>query len=162
MTAFRPSPWLAYTSGALAALLVATLGTSVTDLGPWYQLLSKPSWQPPGWIFVPAWTAIFGLWGLSAALAWRAAPDDVERDWVVSLFALNGLLNVFWSFLFFYLKRPDWALHEAAVLWLSIAVMILFLARFAKLSAWLLVPYLAWVSYAIGLNYAVVRLNAPF
>ncbi len=78
------------------------------------------------------------------------------------LFALNGFVNVFWSLLFFRLRRPDWALAEVGFLWLSILVLIVYLGRIHRTSGWLLAPYLAWVSFAATLNVAVVRLNGPF
>jgi translocator protein len=147
---------------AIAALLVASLGATITDLGPWYGNLVKPSWQPPDWLFGPAWTLIFGLSALSAATAWRDAPSRSARDWVIALFALNGFLNLLWSLLFFRVKRPDWALAEVALLWLSILVLIVFLGRFSRTGSRLLWPYLAWVTFAAALNWRIVSLNAPF
>ncbi|WP_088347916.1 MULTISPECIES: TspO/MBR family protein [Rhodomicrobium] len=146
----------------LAALLVATVGGTVTDIGPWYQSLQKPAWQPPDWLFGPAWTLIFALAGLSAATAWRDEPTREDREWLVALFSLNGFLNVLWSLLFFRMRRPDWALIEVGALWLSILVLILVLARYSRPAALLLVPYLAWVTFASALNWRVVQLNAPF
>jgi tryptophan-rich sensory protein len=147
---------------ASAAVAVAGLGALMTDLGPWYVALRKPSWQPPDWLFGPAWTLIFGLCALSGYLAWRNAPNRGGRDGVIALFALNAFLNVFWSALFFRLKRPDWALPESGLLWLSILLMIVALFRYSKTASALLVPYLAWVLFATVLNWAVVELNAPF
>jgi len=145
-----------------SAILVASVGATMTDIGPWYQGLAKPSWQPPDWLFGPAWTLIFALAALSAATAWRDAPDQASREWMVGLFAINGVLNILWSALFFRLRRPDWALVEVAFLWLSVLALILLLRRDSRLAAWLLSPYLAWVTFAAVLNLAVVRLNAPF
>jgi len=145
-----------------SAILVASVGATMTDIGPWYQGLAKPSWQPPDWLFGPAWTLIFALAALSAATAWRDAPDQASREWMVGLFAINGVLNILWSALFFRLRRPDWALVEVAFLWLSVLALILLLRRYSRLAAWLLSPYLAWVTFAAVLNLAVVRLNAPF
>ncbi len=147
---------------ALSAIGLAALGALMTDLGPWYIDLRKPSWQPPDWLFGPVWTLIFGLCALSGYLAWRNAPNRGGRDGVIALFALNGVLNVVWSALFFRFRRPDWALIESGLLWLSILLMIVALVRYSKVSSALLVPYLAWVSFATVLNWAVVRLNAPF
>lgn len=147
---------------AIAALLVASVGATITDLGPWYRNLVKPSWQPPDWLFGPAWTLIFGLSALSAATAWRDAPSRPTRDWVIALFALNGFLNLLWSLLFFRVKRPDWALAEVALLWLSVLVLIVFLGRFSRTCSRLLWPYLAWVTFAAALNWRIVSLNAPF
>lgn len=146
---------------AFAALLVAGLGSTVTDLGPWYRGLAKPDWQPPDWLFGPAWTLIFALAALSAATAWRDAPSREAREWVVLLFAVNGFLNVLWSLLFFRLQRPDWALVEVALLWISILLLIIYLARFSR-SGRLLWPYLAWVGFAAALNWRIVQLNGPF
>ncbi len=80
----------------------------------------------------------------------------------MGLFAVNGFLNVFWSLLFFKLRRPDLALYENAIFWLSIVVLIVFLARRSVLASALLAPYLVWVSIAAVLNYEVVVLNGPF
>jgi benzodiazapine receptor len=147
---------------ALAALLVASVGATITDLGPWYRSLAKPSWQPPDWLFGPVWTLIFALAALSAATAWRDAPSRAARDWIIALFALNGFLNLMWSLLFFRVKRPDWALGEVVLLWLSVLALILFLGRFSRGGSRLLWPYLAWVTFAGVLNWRVVALNAPF
>lgn len=145
-----------------AALFVAMLGGTVTDLGPWYQALRKPDWQPPDPAFGIIWTTVFALTAAAAVITWRRAPKGAEREWLIGLFALNGFLNVLWSLLFFRLQRPDWALIEVAVLWLSIVALIIFCARHARLAGVLLTPYLIWVSLASVLNFDVVRLNEPF
>jgi tryptophan-rich sensory protein len=147
---------------AAAALTVAGVGGTMTVLGPWYHGLIKPSWQPPDAAFGVVWTVIFALSAASGAIAWRRAPSADVREWTLGLFALNGFLNVVWSLIFFRLQRPDWALWEVAGLWLSIAILIVFLARFSKVASALLAPYLVWVSIASVLNYEVVRLNPPF
>lgn len=153
---------LPVTVATLAAMCVAALGATVTDLGPWYQALAKPGWNPPDLVFPMGWTVIYALITVAMVTAWRAAPTNAEAEWVIGLFALNGFLNITWSILFFRLQRPDWALIEVAVLWLSIVVLIGFCGRFSRGSAALLLPYLAWVSFAAALNWAVVELNAPF
>ncbi|EWS56909.1 tryptophan-rich sensory protein [Methylibium sp. Pch-M] len=147
---------------AAAALAVAGLGGLMTDLGPWYQRLVQPPWKPPDWLFGPAWTAIFALAAMAGVIAWRRAPRRVDREWMLALFALNGFLNVLWSLLFFRLHRPDWALFEVLLLWLSILLLIGVLARYARIASLLLLPYLAWVAFAGFLNLATVRLNGPF
>lgn len=144
------------------AILIGTLGGTLTDIGPWYQNLRKPSWQPPDWLFGPAWTLIFALATVSAVHAWRNARDRSEREWVVGLFALNGFLNVLWSTLFFKFRHPDWALVEVVFLWLSILLPMIVFWRFSKAASLYLLPYLAWVSFAAFLNYTIVKLNAPF
>lgn len=158
----RGSFWKPVLIAAAAAIFIAMLGGTLTDTGPWYQSLRKPAWQPPDWLFGPAWTLIFALATASAVHAWRNADSRAQREWVVALFALNGFLNVLWSTLFFALKRPDWALIEVALLWLSILLPILVFRSFAKPASLYLIPYLLWVSFAAFLNLTVVRLNAPF
>ena len=147
---------------AAFAAMVAAVGGTMTDLGPWYQSLEQPSFKPPDWAFGPIWTVVLALAVLSAAMAWRAAPSRGVRDAVLMLFLLNGVLNILWSVLFFAFRRPDWALFEVLFLWASIATLIIVLWRFARMAALLLVPYVIWVSVAAALNLAVVRLNPPF
>ena len=147
---------------ALVAVLVAAVGGTMTDLGPWYQSLEQPNWRPPDWAFGTIWTVVLSLVVLSAAAAWRAAPNRGVRDALLVLFLANGFLNILWSVLFFAFRRPDWALFEVLFLWASIVVLIAVLWRFARMAALLLVPYLLWVSIAGALNLAIVRLNAPF
>ena len=147
---------------ALAALTVAVVGGVMTDIGPWYLSLIKPAWQPPDWLFGPAWTLIFSLAAASGVIAWRDAPNQSSREWMLALFALNGFLNVLWSLLFFRLRRPDWALMEVGFLWLSVALLMLVLWRYSRKASLLLIPYLVWITFAAALNWATVRLNAPF
>lgn len=162
MTAWQHPRWTPIAVAGLAALTVAMVGGAVTELGPWYQGLRQPDWKPPDWLFGPVWTVIFGLTAWSAATAWRAAPHRVVRTWVVALFSLNAALNVLWSWLFFSAKRPDWALVEVFLLWLSILMLAVLLFRFSRTASWLLIPYLVWVTFAGVLNFSVVELNAPF
>lgn len=160
--AARRGFWKPVLIAAGVAVFIGVLGGTLTDTGPWYQNLIKPSWQPPDWLFGPAWTLIFALATVSAVYAWRDAQDRGQRESVIGLFALNGFLNVLWSTLFFALKRPDWALIEVVLLWLSILLPIVAFWRFARPASVYLLPYLAWVSFAAFLNLTVVRLNAPF
>jgi benzodiazapine receptor len=158
----RGRRWTPVAAAAVAALAVATLGAVVTELGPWYYALQQPAWKPPDWLFGPAWTFIFACAALAGVAAWRDAPDRRMRAQLVVLFALNAFLNILWSVLFFRLQRPDWALAEVALLWLSIAALIVVVAPHSRSAGWLLVPYLGWVTFAALLNLAVVRLNYPF
>ena len=149
-------------AAALAAAAVAGLGALTTQLGSWYYQLHKPTWQPPDWLFGPAWTLIFALAALAGVLYWRRERNRDARMLIIGVFALNGFLNTLWSLLFFRLRRPDWSLYEVGFLWLSIALLIILLSRASRTAAWLLVPYLAWVSFASVLNWKIVQLNAPF
>ncbi|MFN8757657.1 MAG: TspO/MBR family protein [Tagaea sp.] len=149
-------------AGAVCAVLVAGLGGAMTDVGPWYEALDKPAWQPPGWLFGPVWTVIFACCAWSFAEAWAAARNGAARATILWLFGFNMFLNVAWSGLFFAWQRPDWALIEVVLLWLSIAALILALRPVSARASVLLVPYLVWVSIAAFLNWEIVRLNGPF
>jgi len=147
---------------AVAAAVVAALGATITDLGPWYQGLSKPDWNPPDVVFPVGWTIIYALNTAAIVSAWRAAPTPKVSDRVVGLFALNAFLNIGWSMLFFRIERPDWALVEVGFLLASIVSLIVYCGRYSKNAALLFVPYLLWVSFASVLNWAIVDLNGPF
>ena len=131
-------------------------------MGPWYYGLRVPRWKPPDWLFGPAWTFIFACAAWAGAYAWLGARTAATRGIILALFALNLAFNILWSWLFFRLQRPDYALVEVGLLWLSIVVLIIVLRRHSRTAGWLLAPYLAWVTFAAALNYAIVRLNAPF
>ena len=134
----------------------------MTPIDAWYRDLRKPSWQPPNWVFGPAWTVILGLAAWSAVVAWSAAPDDLTRRTVIILFAVNAVFHLLWSPLFFRLRRPDWALGEVVFLWASLIALVGGLWPISHLASLLIVPYLLWVSFAAYLNLTIVRLNGPF
>lgn len=144
------------------ALVTAVVGGSITVLDEWYYALQQPNWAPPDYMFGVIWTSIFAMIAVSGVLAWEKAPTRRDTEISLGLFALNGFLNLGWSFLFFRLHRPDLAFYELIALWLSVLILILFCGRFSKWSALLLVPYLIWVTIAGALNYQVVQLNGPF
>lgn len=162
MTSAGRRPWRPILVAAAAAMTVAALGTLATDLGPWYRNLEQPSWKPPDALFGPAWTLIYIFVVLSAAYAWRDAPTKIDRHGVVALYCLNALLNVLWSVLFFRFQRPDWALIEVVLFWLSILIIMIVVAGFSRMACAMLLPYLAWVAFAGWLNLAVLRLNPSF
>jgi translocator protein len=147
---------------AASVSVVAVVGGLMTDVGPWYENLRFPKLRPPNWLFGPAWTLLFILIAAAGVIAWESAEDPAVRFQLVVLFAINGVLNLFWSPLFFKLRRPDWALYELLLFWLSIVGLIVAAAQVASFAAWLLVPYLAWVTFAGWLNWRVVQLNKPF
>jgi translocator protein len=146
----------------LGVIAVAGLGGLATELGPWYRALKQPWWQPPDWAFGPAWSVIYLLTAIAAVRVWLRAQAPRERALWLAALAANGAINVFWSWLFFKARRPDWALAEVVLLWLSIVLLIVLARRHDAIAALLLVPYLLWVAFAASLNLAVVRLNAPF
>ncbi len=154
--------WREIAVAVAGVVFVAFAGGLTTEIGPWYENLRFPRLRPPNWLFGPAWTLIFALIATSGVIAWNAAPDAGARQSLIALFALNGLLNIAWSPLFFRLKRPDWAFLELIPFWLSILALIVFIAPFSVRAAALLAPYLAWVTFAGWLNRRIVQLNAPF
>ena len=147
---------------ALSMLVITGIGGLLTEVGPWYRALRKPTLQPPDWLFGPAWTLILGLAAWAGVLAWTHAHTPESRTLVLSLFAANAILHILWSPLFFKLRRPDWALAEVPFLWGSVLALVTSLYSLSHLASWLLAPYLLWVSFAAWLNWAIVRLNGPF
>lgn len=149
-------------AAVLWAILLGGLGGVLTSIGPWYRELKKPSWQPPDWLFGPAWTLILGLAAWAAVLAWNGATTDSERGAIIILYAVNFVGHFLWSPLFFTLRRPDWALVEVVFLWASVLAILIGLRSYSELASWLILPYFIWVSFAACLNLAIVRLNGPF
>ena len=145
----------------LLSLLVGGLGGAATEIGPWYFQLQKPSWQPPDWLFGPAWTTIYVLTSIAGVKAWRRA-DEVQRRYFLGALLLNLVLNLLWSLIFFTSQRPDIALLEVVPLWLSILLMVLLVRGYSPVSSVLMLPYLGWVAFAAYLNWTIVKLNAPF
>ncbi len=154
--------WDAVLIAGLAAILIAAIGATMTDLGPWYQNLQQPSWRIPDAAFGVVWTVIFSLAALSAAKGWTSTRSPSKRQGLVTLFAFNGFFNVLWSLLFFKMQRPDYALTEVAFLWLTVLALIIYLWPISKRASILLWPYLIWVSIAAFLTYEIVQLNGPF
>ncbi|MDX2191791.1 MAG: TspO/MBR family protein [Gemmatimonadales bacterium] len=144
-------------------VVLGVAGVAATDLSPWYYALRQPTWKPSDVLFGPVWTTIFVCAAAAAVLA-SAVPDatSASRFRLAAAYAVNGACNVGWSVLFFRRRRPDLALVESAALWLSVVAMAVTVAMTAPAAALLLVPYLAWVSFAIVLNRWIVRANGPF
>ena len=141
------------------AVLLGGVGGALTEIGPWYRNLKKPSWQPPDWAFGPIWTLVLVLAAWAGVLAWNAAPDVAGRSDVAIVYAVNFVFHFLWSPLFFKLKRPDWGLIEVVFLWASVVAMIVVVRRYSDTGALMLAPYIVWVSIAAVLNRAIVRLN---
>lgn len=156
----------AVTTPILCAILWAVIlggaGGLLTKIGPWYRNLRKPPWQPPDWLFGPAWTLILGFAAWAGVKAWDAAPDDWARTRIIILYAVNFVFHLGWTPLFFNMRRPDLALVEVVFLWGSVLALILGLRPYSATASWLLVPYISWVSFAAYLNLTIVRLNRPF
>ena len=127
--------------------------------GEWYAALKKPSWNPPGWIFGPVWTALYMMMAVAAWLVWKRGGFAAQRR-PLMLFLVQLALNAAWTPLFFGLHWTGVAFAEIVLLWLAIAATIAAFRLVSRAAAWLLVPYLAWVSVASVLNFTLWRLNS--
>jgi translocator protein len=145
----------------LIPLLVgATAGFFTTKgVDGWYALANKPSFNPPNWIFAPVWTTLYILMGIALYLVWKSGADKKLKQTAIVLFAVQLILNFFWSFIFFSLQQTGWALSEIIAMWLAILLTIFWFAKISKTAAWLLVPYICWVSFATVLNFYIWKLN---
>ena len=126
----------------------------------WYPTLKKPSFTPPSWVFGPVWTTLYLLMGVSLYLIRTRGTAAGAPGVAGKLFMLQLLLNALWSFIFFGLRSPGWALVEIVGLWAALMLTIRAVARVSRPAAVLLVPYLLWTSFALVLNAAIWRLNA--
>jgi benzodiazapine receptor len=127
--------------------------------GEWYASLKKPTWNPPAWIFGPVWTALYTTMAVAAWLVWRRGGWAAQRRSLL-LFLTQLALNATWTPLFFGLHRPGLAFAEILLLWLAIAATLAAFCSVSRAAVWLLVPYLAWVSFAAVLNLSLWRLNS--
>jgi len=125
----------------------------------WYTKLKKPSFNPPNWIFGPVWTLLFILMGIAAFLVWRQGFDKKEVKTALGIFIFQLFLNLFWSIIFFGIHNPAVAFTEIISLWSAILALILAFYQISKTSAYLLIPYILWVSFAAYLNYAIWQLS---
>jgi tryptophan-rich sensory protein len=143
-------------------IVVAIAGAVLTETGDWYDTLKKPAWKPPDWAFGPVWTTIFVLAVIATALAWRASAGTGARPLIFWALAINAIVNIAWSGIFFKMRRPDWALREVVLLWCSVLSLVIVLGASSTWAGILLLPYLLWVSIASFLNLRIVQMNGPF
>ena len=141
----------------LASLAAAATG-AIFRPGDWYRRLDKPRWRPPDWLFAPVWTALYVSIALSGWLVWQEAGIS-SAALPMGVYALQLLLNAAWTPIFFGLRRPDMALAEILVLWVAIVATIVLFHPVSAAAAWLLVPYLAWVSFASALTFSIWQRN---
>jgi len=144
----------------LICFLAASLGGLLTasSVRGWYQQLNKPALAPPDWVFGPVWTILYLMMAVAAWLVWRRGRWTEQRKPLV-LFAIQLALNVAWSGIFFAMQNPGLAFAEILVLWLAILGTAISFWYRSRLAAGLLVPYLAWVTFAAFLNFEFWRLN---
>lgn len=126
----------------------------------WYPTLVKPSFNPPNWIFAPVWSMLYVMMGVSAGLVWNRMEQEKEMvKNALVFFAIQLALNALWSYLFFGLKNPMLAGLEIVILWLMIYETYTKFIKINKIAAFLLIPYLLWVSFAMVLNASIWWLN---
>lgn len=131
--------------------------SAITD---WYPTLIKPSFNPPNWIFAPVWSMLYVMMGVAAGLVWDRMDSNKEVvKKALIVFAIQLALNALWSYLFFGLHNPMLAGLEIIILWLVIYETYLQFSKINKIAAYLLLPYLAWVSFAMVLNASIWWLN---
>ena len=150
----------------LAILLIVCLGagglgaiTTTPEIDGWYKTLTKPAWNPPDRVFGPVWTTLYVMMAIAAWLVWKPAGFKAAAM-PLTLFATQLLLNVAWSWIFFGLHQPGWAFVEIVILWLAIVATTVAFFRCSNVAGCLMVPYLAWVSFASVLNFAIWWMNA--
>jgi tryptophan-rich sensory protein len=153
------------------------LGFTMPSIPTWYAGLVKPALNPPAWVFGPVWTILFALMGISLFLVWPSrnypslkaideqddAKGQEKRKMKIALiiFGFQLVLNTLWSIIFFGLHNPAGAFVDIIFLWLAILATIVAFSKISKTAAWLLVPYILWVSFAAYLNWAIWILNRP-
>ena len=143
----------------LAGLILITFCAPIAGMfsppGDWYASLNKPEWNPPAWIFGPVWTALYLMMAVAAWQVWRR--DGWRRP--VWLYFTQLALNAAWTPIFFGARETGWALVVIVGLWLAILVTLLAFLRVSRAAGWMLVPYLAWVSFASVLNFTLWQMN---
>lgn len=148
---------LVFIAGCLGAGGLGAIATT-PEIEGWYKTIEKPSWNPPDSVFGPVWSTLFVMMGVAAWIVWKREGFKAAKM-PLSLFAVQLGLNIAWSWIFFGLHQPGWAFLEIVILWLAIsATTVSFYGR-SKLAGTLMVPYLAWVSFASVLNFTIWRLN---
>ncbi|MBA2430599.1 MAG: tryptophan-rich sensory protein [Chthoniobacterales bacterium] len=143
-------------AGWVAFSLTAAASGIFVSTGGWYEEL--PEWNPPAWLFGPVWTTLYIMMGVAAWLVWKRGGWR-ERGGALALFVAQWLLNALRTPLFFGLRRPGLAFAEILLLWVAIAATMIAFWRVTKPAAFLLVPYLAWVTFAAVLNFTIWNLN---
>lgn len=132
---------------------------TVTGLGSWYSSINKPSWNPPNSVFGPVWTTLYIMMGIALFLVWKSDAPKLQKQNAIVLWVVQLAFNFMWSFIFFNQHQIGWAMADIVVLWFFILLTIIAFSKISKLAAWLLVPYISWVTFASLLNYSIWQLN---
>lgn len=153
--------WLGLAAFLALCLGAGWIGSLVTmpEIDGWYQSLVKPSWQPPRWLFGPVWTTLYILMGVAAWLVWRRRGFSGAGA-ALTLFGVQLLLNIAWSYIFFGAHELLLASVEIVILWIAILATILAFRRHSGAAALLMLPYILWVSFASALTFTIWQLNS--
>ncbi|HVN93860.1 MAG TPA: TspO/MBR family protein [Terracidiphilus sp.] len=153
--------WISLIVWILICFSVAGIGGrwSATEVKGWYSTLRRPAIAPPNWVFGPVWTLLYLLMAIAAWKVWLAAPS-ADRTVAIALFAVQLALNLGWSWIFFHRHLIGAALAEVLILWAAIAATMAAFSVVSPAAAWLMAPYLAWVTFASALNAEFWRLNS--
>ncbi|MDZ4198862.1 MAG: TspO/MBR family protein [Kiritimatiellia bacterium] len=142
----------------LTFVAAALGGAASAQAGAFYGLLAQPSWAPPGWLFGPVWSVLYALMGVSAGLVWRKRGLRGAR-FALGLYLVQLAANALWSWLFFAWRLGAIAFVEILVLWVLVLATLLVFRKIRPIAGWLLLPYLAWITFAAALAHAVWKLN---
>ncbi|MDZ7361490.1 MAG: tryptophan-rich sensory protein [candidate division KSB1 bacterium] len=152
--------WLALTillALTFTAAFIGGLFTSVSVDG-WYQIIDKPAWTPPRWVFGPVWTLLYLGMAVAAWLVWRQRGQTNVTP-ALTLFFVQLVLNTAWSVFFFGFQNPAAAFVDIVLLWSAILATMIIFWRLNPVSGWLFTPYILWVTFAATLNFAIWRMN---
>ena len=155
---FQPLPFIVSLAITLAIGFVASLFTRPQIAG-WYVTLKKPSFNPPNWAFPVAWTVLYIMIAIAAYMVWKQRNRTMTYRTTAIIYFVQLLLNFSWSIIFFGMHEIFGALIIIGLLWISIIFNIIYFGKFSKTAAWLLMPYLLWVSFAGLLNLNIYLLN---
>ncbi len=124
----------------------------------WYVNIQKPSFNPPNWIFAPVWISLYCVMGISLFIIWKTNSSHIKK-YAILFFSIQLILNALWSILFFGLKSPIAGFIDIILLWIAIVLTTIFFTKIKLSAGILMIPYLLWVSFALILNYYIVKLN---
>lgn len=153
--------WIKLIVSIAVTNLAGLIGSLFTmdSVRTWYTTLQKPGFNPPNWVFGPVWTTLYVLMGISLYLVWSKGVETAGVKTALTLYGAQLLLNVLWSLIFFRMQQPFLALIEIIVLWAMILLTICAFYQISRPAAYLMIPYIIWVSFAAVLNFSIYWLN---
>ncbi len=142
----------------IITLAVGLAAGMVSRPDVWYDALSKPVWNPPGWIFAPVWIVLYVLMGAAAGLIWQRRAIS-QSTLALNFYVIQLILNIIWPLIFFGMRNPGLAFAEICLLWIAIVATLFAFWRVYRPASFLLMPYFLWVSFAAVLNLTIWRMN---